>query len=367
MRNLAILALIIPLLFSCSAGKDLSCYEIDIDNKAEINNIFAGYTYVLLETTDKAILTDVKKIDISDKYISVQNKNQVVVFDRSGKFLSKIDAFGRGRGEYISLTDYAIQDSRVYILSRMQKMINVYDLSGKYIKSLKLKDWYNHIVFCGNDTAILSSENANMSKKNFLVYDIANGYKIKAFDPFGKNENLLFRNYTPFCSKSENGYYVTHPFDHDIYEIDSEGIKPCVGLSFVGKGKLPSRAASMSYAELLEATTHKSVVQNLGLFCKLDNCSVVTFDMFSDVGGMSTYVCRVDSSGQCRTACIGDKFSDAFPYMTKPMAVYKDCLVSICPAELIVQIEKYYKLSNFSKLGLSKDSNYVVFFNRLSH
>ena len=367
-KTVMLLALAIPLLFSCSAVKDLSSYEVDMDNdKAKIEDIFDSYTYVMLETADRAILTDVRKVDVSDRYISVLDKNRVVVFDRSGKYVSRVDAYGRGHGEYVSLDDYAIHDTCVYVLSRMQKAINVYGLSGKFVKSLKLDDWYSHIVFCGDNTIILSSENANDSKRNFLVYDVAKGRKIKSLDPFGKNENMLLGDYTPFCGRSEGGYYVTHPFSHDIYEIDADGIKPCMALSFADKGKLPQGAEAMSYAQLVEATTHKSVVKSLGLYCRLPGCSFVTFDMFGKVGGMVPYVCRIDSGGLCRVASIGDEYSAMFPYITKPMAVYGDCFVSACPAEVILGIEKYYKLSKFSKLGLAKESNYVVFFNRLKH
>ena len=142
------------LLFSCSSMKDLSQYEIATEKKVALNDIFSGDSYTMLETTEDAILTNVKKIIVDDSYISVQDKNHIVVFDKEGKFLSKINAYGRGHNEYMSLDDYAIQDSRFYILSRAQKAILVYDISGKFIKNLKLDDWYNHLVFNGKDMVI---------------------------------------------------------------------------------------------------------------------------------------------------------------------------------------------------------------------
>lgn len=366
-KTLIKLMFLSSLLLSCAANKDLAQYEIDVDKKSEMGSLFKSYSYVMLENTEKAILSDIKKLNVDDKYISVSQKNEVVLFDKSGNFVSKINAHGLGHGEYVSLDDYAIQEDCVYILSRAQKTINVYNLKGNFVKELKLKDWYSHLVFCGKDTLLLSSENANMSKKNFLVYNAANGKNIKTFDPFDRNENLILGNYTPFCGKSERGFYVTHPFDHDIYEIDSKGIKPYLNISFTGKGKLPANAKSMSYSQLLEATTHKSVVQSLGLFCKFNDCFYITFDMFSNNGGLGTYVCRFDMNGNSKTVCIGENFSNDFPYTTSPMAVYKDNLVSICPADIVLRIEKYYNLNKFTKLGLTKESNYVVFFNKLRH
>ena len=367
MKRHLIFYIISALLFSCSSTKDLSQYEISTEKKVALNEIFSGYSYTMLETMEDAILTNVKKIIVDDSYISVQDKNHVVVFNKEGKFLSKINAYGRGHNEYMSLDDYAIQDSRFYILSRAQKAILVYDISGKFIKNLKLDDWYNHLVFSGKDVVILSSENSNMSKKSFLLYDVAKGRKIRVLDPFERNENMLFGDYTPFCGKSENGYYVTHCFDHDIYEITTEDIKPYASFSFANKGQLPAGAPSMSYFDLFEATQYKSVVKNMELYCKLESCSYVTFSMFGTEGGILPYVCRLNSDGSCQTACIGDKYSEKFPYITKPMAIYKDNLVSVCDPSLILSIEKNHNIDTFSSKGLTKESNWVVFFNKLSH
>jgi hypothetical protein len=51
-----------------------------------------------LETTPDAMLMDIRFLDISDDYILVSDRDKCLLFDRSGRFISKIGSKGRGPG-----------------------------------------------------------------------------------------------------------------------------------------------------------------------------------------------------------------------------------------------------------------------------
>ena len=82
------------------------------------------------------------KVDSS--VIAVQDKGRILLFQHDGKFITKIDKLGRGAGEYLSVEDFCVKDSLVYILSRAQRRILVYDWKATFVDKIDLDDWYQH-------------------------------------------------------------------------------------------------------------------------------------------------------------------------------------------------------------------------------
>ena len=65
----------------------------------------------------------------------------------TGRFIGKIDRLGKGHNEYLSIDDFIVRDSLVYVLSAMQYAILVYDVYGHPIKEIELDAFYKHLTF----------------------------------------------------------------------------------------------------------------------------------------------------------------------------------------------------------------------------
>ena len=74
---------------------------------------------VKLDNRDEA-LVPVRNVIVSDNYILVWGKDQTPfkLFDKSGKFLGNVGAFGQGPGEYQLIYDAQIDEAggRIYLL-----------------------------------------------------------------------------------------------------------------------------------------------------------------------------------------------------------------------------------------------------------
>lgn len=119
-------------------------YKIDIkknyDNvhSIKLSTIGKEVLYIPLETNSECLLKSIRNIEFSDYYIFVSDIDKVVRFDKQGKFLGKIDAYGRGPGEYLGVIDFCINNDlqEIYIIS--VDRVYIFDFEGNFKKTSKL-------------------------------------------------------------------------------------------------------------------------------------------------------------------------------------------------------------------------------------
>ncbi len=94
-----------------------------------------------LDNRDEALVSD-SRLLISDNYILIWNKKQnpFKLFDRKGKFLTTIGAYGQGPNEYLNVYDAQLDEknNRIYILPWQSAQILVYDLKGNLLPPIPL-------------------------------------------------------------------------------------------------------------------------------------------------------------------------------------------------------------------------------------
>ena len=96
---------------------------------------------VKLDNRDEA-LVPVRNVIVSDNYILVWGKDQTPfkLFDKSGKFLGNVGAFGQGPGEYQLIYDAQIDEAggRIYLLPWNARSLLAYDLKGQAVQNMNL-------------------------------------------------------------------------------------------------------------------------------------------------------------------------------------------------------------------------------------
>ena len=93
---------------------------IDLEKEYPVKRIdiheIADVEYIPLETTDESLLTSGGTKAVSDKYIVIADyapdNNQILIFDRKGKYLKTINRRGQGPGEYLYFQHFEV-DFRV--------------------------------------------------------------------------------------------------------------------------------------------------------------------------------------------------------------------------------------------------------------
>jgi hypothetical protein len=127
---------------------------------------FMDVEYIALETTDEFI-TQGRVMDIGKENILVINRNRdgtIFIFDRTGKGLRKINRIGRGPEEYSSVYSIVLDEdnNEIFVHDYSQRKIVVYDLNGKFKRSLK----YNN-----GDEVLRYDFIHNYDRNHLICYD----------------------------------------------------------------------------------------------------------------------------------------------------------------------------------------------------
>ena len=161
----------IIMLSGCS-GKEASVSYADLQ-EIQWDSLESGridmdscVTFVKLETTDKCLVSDIKKIVVDDSLIFVMDdKEYVYEFDVNGNFIRQIGKKGHASSEYVQLLDFYLdKKSDAVYLYDVTKGIRKYDYEGNFISSISVETCYpcirqvefvdsTHILTCN---AILS-------------------------------------------------------------------------------------------------------------------------------------------------------------------------------------------------------------------
>jgi len=134
-----------------------------------------------------------------------ENKVGVLVFNRNGKFISKIGSKGRGPGEYIYGLNFTVDNKTetVYICDLNE--IKAFSKEGKFLRSFSLKQFGEMI----NSIELFNS-------KLFVFYAIQNEntpYECVVFDTTGNvitRENRRIPQFTSNVGGGEGAYYFNN-------------------------------------------------------------------------------------------------------------------------------------------------------------
>ena len=91
---------------------------------------------VPLETTDKSLIKQVSRIEVTENDIWVKNSNtNILRFSRDGKFRNTVGKVGQGPGEYSFVTDFVIDPVKKELHLNSSTMgILTYDYEGNFLR-----------------------------------------------------------------------------------------------------------------------------------------------------------------------------------------------------------------------------------------
>ena len=143
----------------CGGGKQSTEDLIIVDvtksypKKELILQDFMEVEYIPLETTDE-FLTQGLVMTVGKEIILIENRvndGDIFIFDRNGKALRKINRKGQGGEEYIYINQIVLDENNNELFVNTEKKILVYNLYGKFKRSIKYPDKANYANICNYD------------------------------------------------------------------------------------------------------------------------------------------------------------------------------------------------------------------------
>lgn len=157
---------LLTVMAGCGGGKkpladDLITVDVNANypKKELILQDFMDVEYIPLETSDDFITKGlVKAIGKNILLVSRGTNGDILVFDRSGKGVRKINRFGQGGEEYSQVSDIVLDEdnNEMFVADYPARKILVYDLNGDFHRSFPFADtgYYQFISNYDKDNLI---------------------------------------------------------------------------------------------------------------------------------------------------------------------------------------------------------------------
>lgn len=190
------------------------------DSLISPRDLFSEVDYVLLKTPDSLRVTLASKIkEFGDTLLLLDEKKRILFsFDSDGEFLGLVGRKGEGPSEFREVSDFDIFNNQIFIYSRADFSVFVFDSSFKFIKRFKFDTWGSQISLLKSGNVALYSYLADVDDNyNIHIYDQSGILKEKRM-PFDKDGVYVAMNYSGFI----NGPFYSYPLSSIIYKI-SEG------------------------------------------------------------------------------------------------------------------------------------------------
>lgn len=366
-----LLILFVILFFSCQSDKKdnvENVFCIDIKQKSELSSILEGdYIYTILETCEKSLIGEISKIELTEDRIYILDRRRgkaIIIFDKAGNFINRIEKYGQGPGEYVALTDMGILNSNIFILARDR--IIVYSEDGTWIKTIRLDTHYSYFHLIDERYLILYSGKSNLTMYDFTLFDYINDSIIERFLPY-KNAGGYIPYNSPFYKTDSNELFISNEYDYNIYSFADNNLIPRYTLKFNTIDQIPKNHKNISKIELHDQLATSNVFTRIKCMNKSEDFIVLTFPLFHNEWGIRTHFALIDcQTSETKHIRLGDIIDTAFPYFDEPMLIKNGQLT--CPVEThrLINLENILSLSYF-KDKLSIEDNPVLFFYKLKH
>lgn len=213
----------------------------------EMKNILETIELIELEVSNESLITDIKKVLIpNNEHLIIQSGNDVLLYDKDGKYQFNLGSRGRGPNEYISIRDICMSKckEKLVILDCFNNLL-IYNLSdGKFVQKHSVtppEDYPDFDAICPSPNGFylfacnpLDEEN-NENFYCLLEYD----KESEMINKFLKRKDYVFP--VSLMTQSYDNNYIIRPQEGDkiCYKTSDSGLVEWLKIDF-GKEHIPS-------------------------------------------------------------------------------------------------------------------------------
>lgn len=246
------------LVISCNKTIDIKSKTIysnlDHEHSIPTEKLFSKIEIISLETNEQSLIQSIRKVIEYDSclYILDSRQKAILIFDKTGKFISKIHTVGRAPSEYSLLYDIAINtySETLDALDPMGKIIT-YDLKGNYISSIYLPHppmAYHLISILNKDSILLHTEPYITTDYTFRIFSRKADSITKQF--YKQQEFIAWNIKGPLQVYKDTLYY-SQAIHNEVYKIINDSLYLAYSWNF---GKYSYDINQMQLPDLTDPT-----------------------------------------------------------------------------------------------------------------
>ncbi len=303
-----------------------------------LSSIADSVSWVILETTDQSLITQISSIHIGKDIIVLwdDRRKKLMQFTRDGYFVNEIGRIGKGPGEFISLLSFAVDDEGqyIFILENGTQKILVYDFANNFQSSIKIDCYPSRMTF-SNNHLILYSPRPTQSFNEGYAMSIYNT-KEKTWKRIAKmpDENIglqipRFSN----INRTSDGIRFWDCYSDTVYQIGPEFVIYPVFYLDYGSRRIP-------YDILKDKNQFSQKAFEFDLVVKLLDTEYLLFldglskgarrrILFEKETGLSYHLTGPDGSSQ-----IIDDIDECYPFWPGGVINERNCFDVIEPIEV---------------------------------
>lgn len=324
----------------------------DAEQSVLLSEFVDSIAYVKLETSEESMMVRVGEIIIKNQYIYAVDYGQsaVLVFDKKGKFVSKLAKVGEGPDEYKRLGPVFISED--------EKFVEIIDFVDEKSRILK----FSNISFKLLDDRKFFAPRANSWKRENDIYyfaaqqndNIVNGKKTNGdivISTKSGSQNVLFdKNITTngntfnyntesFIENNNGEIFVSLMYNNTFFRLSDMEAHPILTVDFGKYGidnSLGQKATNEQKDYLEQGATGLAFLPVLNIY--KPNLVSLTYNYKSNYGAkMNHYLHLKESNKIFHTSGIENDLSDfpknvyicSFSYSIKHSPIYGDYLVHV--------------------------------------
>lgn len=226
--------ILILLLILCSCNKkektivNFKKVRFDLESKLEPSEIIKSIKYIKLDgSSADAKFSDISKMKIKNGicYIMDVRQKSIFKFDINGHFINKLEEVGKGPGEYLTTTDFDVdENANIFLFDAPGSKILKYSSDNKHVWSHKLEFQIKAISILGNGKFLLGLANYNTGKFENKKFVVTNS-EFTEFEPYFDYDKNIDKNYTLDCyfQETEESILYNHPIDNIVTTFSKQG------------------------------------------------------------------------------------------------------------------------------------------------
>jgi hypothetical protein len=240
-RKIIAIVVFLAAIISCSTPEHNSgIYHLDIKTwptkTIDLENVIKEIRIVPLETNPECLMSYVGQMQFDgDTIVALDGEtNQILCFDRQGKFLRKFGTRGKGPGEYTTAAGILFNQEKSEILLNRSPAprVNFFNPGGQFLRSVSQDFSGYRMRFIGKDLVAVHAGRFGFNKTNceLAVLDL-NGKISKTYFPF--KVPVQGDGCFGFAEGTKPGSALYHRrFDYNIYELFADRIDTLLTVDF---------------------------------------------------------------------------------------------------------------------------------------
>jgi hypothetical protein len=227
--------------YSCKDNSKtlLKEYNINISHIADsLQSAIKSYTILRLDNQPDAYIPFTSKFILTDQYLLFKNESNqsIIIYDKSGKYISSISKKGRGPGEYLYISDFMFDEKTKEITICDNDRLKKYSFDGAFLSEQKFDSRISKILRMDNGNLISEkSLPTDNPETNFHLRILSDKLEVLAkrlpiIPSGGPGFGIEGQTYRTALNK-DYAYFFSYTGD-TIYHITANIIKPVYILNY---------------------------------------------------------------------------------------------------------------------------------------